>query len=115
MGYTHFAGVDTKLLKINGTAVTTHLGIDGVTASAAEVNALTSSGIVTADLAKLHACAAVIANAAAAHAHIADVATFSASTDTDTAAHLKTALDGIGTKINAILVALETFGINASS
>ena len=115
MGYTHFAGVDTKLLKINGPAVTTHLGIDGVTASAAEVNALTGSDIVKADLVKLHALAAVVPSAAAAHAHIADQATFSASTDTDTAAHLKTCLDLQAAKINAILVALETFGINASS
>ena len=102
MGYTHFSGVDTKLLKINGVAVTTHLGIDGVTASAAEVNKLTGSGAVVAS--------------GTAHAHVADnQTTYSSTTETDTAAHLKTALEGIAAKINAILAALEAFGINASS
>lgn len=48
--------------------------------------------------------------------HVADAnAAHSASTDTDTAAHLKTALDALGAKINVILVALEANGITASS
>ena len=47
--------------------------------------------------------------------HIEDQAAFSASTDTDTAAHLKTCLDLQATKINTIIAALEAFGITASA
>ena len=47
--------------------------------------------------------------------HIPDQAAFSSSTDTDTAAHLKTCLDLQATKINTIIAALEAFGITASA
>ena len=53
---------------------------------------------------------------AAPHAHVAAAnEAHSAATDTDTAAHLKTALDLLGVKINAILVTLEDFGLVAKS
>jgi len=72
------------------------------TATTAELNALHSQGAVAADFAKLHALAAVVANAAAAHAHIVNLSTTATGTE-------------ISVAVNAILVALETFGINASS
>lgn len=49
-------------------------------------------------------------------AHIVDAkANHSAAIDTDTAAHLKTALDNMAATVNAVIAAIEANGVAASS
>lgn len=73
-----------------------------LTSTSAEINELHSQGAVTTDFAKLHALAAIVPSAAAAHAHIVNLTTTATGTE-------------ISVAVNAILVAMETFGVNASS
>jgi len=61
-----------------------------------------------------HFSGPVVSDTKSAHIAAANEA-HSATTDTDTAAHLKTALDALGAKLNLVIVALETNGITKSS
>ena len=61
-----------------------------------------------------HFSGPVVSDTQSAHIAAANEA-HSATTDTDTAAHLKTALDALGAKLNLVIVALETNGITKSS
>ena len=76
--------------------------LHAITATAAEVSALHSQGAVAADFAKLHALGAIVPSNASAHAHVVDLG--NAATGAE-----------IATAVNAILKALEDFGVNASA
>ncbi len=104
---TVMSGMTTTVAELNqlhsqGAVTTDFAKLHALTATAAEVNMLHSQGCVAADFAKLHALGVVVPSAAAAHAHIVDLGTTATGTE-------------IATCVNAVLVALETFGINASS
>lgn len=92
----------------------------GVTASAAELNVLDgiAPGLTAAELSKLDGAGAVVASGTAA-AHIVaakvDYADDGTADDLDTDAKRVAAANATNAKINAILVALEAFGITASS
>ena len=101
MGYTHYSGIDTKLLKINGTSVSA-VNLSGVTASAEEINVLDGITATTAELNKLASAGAVVASGTQAEL-IADPAD---GTTADAEAR---------TAINAIIDALQAFGIVATS
>lgn len=98
---------------VNGTAW--NAVIADVTSSAAELNVLdgVAVGLTAADLSKLDGSAAVIPSGAAPHAHIVDANAAYVTPGLDTEAELIVAINALGTKVNAILVALETFGITA--
>jgi hypothetical protein len=73
----------------------------GLTASAAEINKLDNAGAVVAS--------------GTQNAHIADASTSHALNATFSDTEAEAALNALGVKINAILAALEAFGINASA
>jgi hypothetical protein len=79
--------------------------ITGLTASVAELNKLTGSGtLVPSGTAAAHIVAAKV-----------DYADDGTANDLDTDARRVAAMNAANAKINSILVALETFGITASS
>jgi len=61
-----------------------------------------------------HFSGPVVNDTQSAHIAAANEA-HSATTDTDTAVHLKTALDALGAKLNLVMAALEVNGITKSS
>ena len=72
------------------------------TATKAELDALHSQGAVAADFAKLHAATGAAIASGTQHAHIANIGNTATGTE-------------IATAVNAILVALEAFAVNASA
>jgi hypothetical protein len=101
MGVTHFSGIDAKVLKINGTQVDA-VNLSGVTASAEEINVLDGITASTAELNKLTNAGAILASGTRAEL-IPDP---TGGTTVDTEAR---------TAINAIIDALQAFGIVATS
>lgn len=94
MNETNLSGVTASAAEVNV--------LDGMTASTAELNKLDGMTASTAELSQLDGIGAVIANAAAAEAVIADPAG-GATTDAEAR-----------TAINAIIDALQAFGIVAT-
>jgi hypothetical protein len=81
--------------------VDSSLGIGGITASAAEINKLDGAGALVAS--------------GTQHAHVDDAKVDYTTGNLDAEAEIITAFNTTNGKINAILAALEAFGINASA
>lgn len=92
-----------KLRKISVGSLSENLPgtIEGLTASAEELNKLDGAGAVVAS--------------GTQHAHVADAVTSHSLNATFDNSEVEGALDALGTKINAIFDALEAFRINATS
>jgi hypothetical protein len=88
------------------------LGIGGITATSAEINKLAGLATTKTELGKLAGAGAVVASGTQ-HAHVADAKANYQALDLDTEAEIITALNTTNGKLNAILAALEAFGINA--
>jgi hypothetical protein len=109
-----FGDMAVDSLKIGGVEVEGAGGLTlvGVTASAAEINILDGVTATASEINKLDGAGAVVASGTQ-HAHVADAATNLANDANGTA--IAAAVNANSTKINAMLAALEAFGINASA
>lgn len=89
--------------------------LDGCTATTDELNILAGTDAVTADLDKLAALGVVVPSAAAAETHLADASIAHALNATFDDTEVEAALNALGVKINHLIDSLEAFGINAAS
>ena len=94
--------------------VDSSIGIGGITADAAEINKLDGLATTKTELGKLAGAGAIVATGTQ-QAHEADAKVDYATPDLDTEAEIITAFNTTNGKINAILAALEAFGINAAA
>jgi hypothetical protein len=98
---------DAGTLKIGGVAVDPQMAIDGVTASAAELNILDGAEVTTAELNLL--------KDATQAANIVALEEAYEVGELDSEAKIITALNATNAAINDILAALEGFGVVASA
>ncbi len=93
--------------------VDSSIGIGGITADAAEINKLDGLAATKTELGKLAGAGAIVASGTQ-QVHVGDARVNYATPDLDTEAEIITAFNTTNGKLNAILAALEAFGINAS-